>query len=80
MTEPWDDNLYDTLHRFVCGPWPAAGQEFKWRSPDEVKQALKWLKQLDRERAQDKMEKQARRRARIARKSADIVELPPRLN
>ena len=75
----WCDNLRDALYRFACGPWPPTGQGFKWRTPSEVEQALKWIKQLEREQERDEMQERAERyRRREAKKKAvDVIKLVP---
>ena len=44
---------------------------------DEVKRALKWLDQLEREQEREEMEERGRRYRRKAKRAADIVKLVP---
>ena len=74
------DRLRDTLYRFACGQWPRPGQEFQWRSRDEVKQALKWLDQLGRMQEEIEQQTEPKPRRKIRTNTADVVALPPRLN
>ena len=77
--------LIDTLYRFACGPWPPAGQAFAWRSPDEIRQALRWIDQLHRKHEQEEEQiefdrhlmRDQRRRAK-ASSVAKLVQLPPK--
>jgi hypothetical protein len=77
MAENRYECLHDALYRFACGPWPPIGQQFKWRTRDEVKRALKWLDQLEREQEREEMEERGRRYRRKAKRAADIVKLVP---
>jgi hypothetical protein len=78
------DCLHDALYRFACGAWPPAGQQFEYRTRDEVARALKWLDQLDREHEREEWEQQMADRAASKAvdkaATADVVALPPRLN
>jgi hypothetical protein len=71
------DCLIDTLYRFACGPWPPMGQDFKWRTRDEIEQALKWIVQLEDKHEQEEMDIRDERYRRRKAKASSVVKLVP---